>query len=56
MEAQSSELLVVTAGNNSQAVPWEQQLQGARLVKRRVRFGFGPSDSQAKTEQIILAK
>lgn len=50
-----SELLVVTAGNNSQGVPWEE-LQGARLIKRRVRFGFGPADTQAKTEQIILAK
>lgn len=50
-----SELLVVTTGSNSDVVPW-QSLQGAQLVRRRVRFGFGPADTQAKTEQIILAK
>jgi hypothetical protein len=50
-----SELLVVTTGNQGQSVPWDK-LSGATLIKRRVRLGFGPVSSDAKTDQIILAK
>lgn len=50
-----SGLLVVTGGHNDTNVPWDK-MNGAQLIKKRVRFGFGPAKSDAKTEQIILAK
>ncbi len=51
----ATELLVVTTGNSSQSVPWGS-LQGAQLIRRRVKIGFGTLAADAKTEQIILAK